>query len=669
MTICPAPTTRIRRPASRPRPGAVPADSGGVRTTRSPAASDPGSLIGPVDMSSSGPPACSMSTPNVSRYARHEHVEADRDRQLLQLLHRQRLAQRVERGVRRPHVLRRCRRCSASPGLAARRTRGRRPRCGCRPAAPRSCRCPRLMRSCWYTSYVASDSTPTRTMAISRSTGSSLRLEQQVVAEPAERPQQALAAGQHAEDVHRRVADLGERLLRLGRAARRGRGTGCGPWRAIIVHPRARWERRPPPAVPSCHQHSPSRKGSTQMALTVAAQKPMHETQRLAFDGAVDADGHILEPPDLWETYIDPKYRDRALRFVLDEHGPRGARDRRPALDDEPPRLPVDARRDGRRPTSSAMQKDPERTYLGEAPYGSDGPERAHRGARRRGHRRRRSSTRPSACCGRPSSTTPSCRQAYTTRLQPLDLRVLRGRAAARPDRAPVAERSGGRGQGARAGRRRGRQGRATSRPFTHDGRPLGHPDNDPVFAAAQDLDVPFAIHPTFEPQWTKGTRMGTWENVKQLRLLASVTGVRRRAPPVHDAVRLRRVRQVPAAQGRSCSSRAAAGSATGSTASTPSTATRSSATRVPLEHKPSDYFRERVWISCDPDERTIPALAERFGVDRFLWASDFPHADHTPEYVARPQRARRRVPRRTSARTFLGDNARELFQLDGPAT
>ena len=38
----------------------------------------------------------------------------------------------------------------------------------------------------------------------------------------------------------------------------------------------------------------------------------------------------------------------------------------------------------------------------------------------------------------------------------------------------------------------------------------------------AQDLGIPFAIHPTFEPQWTKGTRMGTWENVKQLRLLAS---------------------------------------------------------------------------------------------------------------------------------------------------
>src|SRR5262249_57766013 len=74
--------------------------------------------------------------------------------------------------------------------------------------------------------------------------------------------------------------------------------------------------------------------------------------------------------------------------------------------------------------------------------------------------------------------------------------------------------------------------------PFTHDGRPLGHPGNDPVFAAAQDLDVPFAIHPTFEPQWTKGARMGTWEHVKQLRLLASVTasdGVRQQFTTLFD--------------------------------------------------------------------------------------------------------------------------------------
>ena len=36
---------------------------------------------------------------------------------------------------------------------------------------------------------------------------------------------------------------------------------------------------------------------------------------------AVDADGHILEPADLWQKYIDPKYRDRAVRIDHDEKG------------------------------------------------------------------------------------------------------------------------------------------------------------------------------------------------------------------------------------------------------------------------------------------------------------------------------------------------------------
>ena len=57
------------------------------------------------------------------------------------------------------------------------------------------------------------------------------------------------------------------------------------------------------------------------MSIAVSAQKPMHETHRIAVDGAVDADGHILEPPDLWENYIDPQFRDRALRFRIDEGG------------------------------------------------------------------------------------------------------------------------------------------------------------------------------------------------------------------------------------------------------------------------------------------------------------------------------------------------------------
>ena len=35
----------------------------------------------------------------------------------------------------------------------------------------------------------------------------------------------------------------------------------------------------------------------------------------------VDADGHILEPVDLWDTYIDPEFRERRPRFVIDDNG------------------------------------------------------------------------------------------------------------------------------------------------------------------------------------------------------------------------------------------------------------------------------------------------------------------------------------------------------------
>src|SRR5258707_12766303 len=35
----------------------------------------------------------------------------------------------------------------------------------------------------------------------------------------------------------------------------------------------------------------------------------------------VDADGHVLEPLDLWDHYMDPKYRDRAPRLIKDTDG------------------------------------------------------------------------------------------------------------------------------------------------------------------------------------------------------------------------------------------------------------------------------------------------------------------------------------------------------------
>lgn len=390
--------------------------------------------------------------------------------------------------------------------------------------------------------------------------------------------------------------------------------------------------------------------------------KALHQAgPPLRYSGAVDADGHILEPPDLWERYLEPKYRDRALRFILDERGleqleiggkpsvmsRRGSPSILGAMGD---------------PDLAAIQKDPERTYLGEAPFGSMDP------------KERLDLLDAEGIDAAVLYTTvgllweaelddAELSQAYTraynrwicefcadsARLIPTAHLSLSdpGAAAAELERAV--------GEGARGG---------YVAPFTHAGRPLGHPDNDPVFSTAQDLGVPLAIHPTFEPQWTKGTRMGAWENVRQLRLLAAVTasdGVRHQFTTLFDYGVFDRfptlkvvvlesgggwigywLDRIDAVYGHTFIG-----------------------TRVPLERKPSDYFRDRVWISCDPDERTIASLAERFGADRFMWASDFPHADHTPEYLRDLEELAAMFPDGGPRQQFLGDNCRELFGIE----
>ncbi len=388
--------------------------------------------------------------------------------------------------------------------------------------------------------------------------------------------------------------------------------------------------------------------------------KALHATRQLSFDGAVDADGHILEPPDLWERYLEPRYRDRALRFVLDEDGLEeleigGARSRMSRRG-----FPSTLGAMGD-PDLRAMQKDPARTYLREAPYGSMDP------------KERLDLLDAEGIDAVVLYTTVGL--LWEAELEDVELSQAYTRAYNRwicefcadsPRLVPTAHLSLSDPKAAADELERavgeGAKG-AYVAPFTHDGRPLGHPENDPVFEAAQGLDVPFAIHPTFEPQWTKGTRMGAWEHVRELRLLASVTasdGVRHQFTTLFDYGVFDRfpelkvivlesgggwigywLDRIDAVYGHTFIG-----------------------TRVPLERKPSDYFRERVWISCDPDERTIPALAERFGADRFLWASDFPHADHTPEYLADLEELVASFTDEDDRRAFLGDNARTLFDI-----
>ena len=388
--------------------------------------------------------------------------------------------------------------------------------------------------------------------------------------------------------------------------------------------------------------------------------KVMHQTGRIEHAGAIDADGHILEPPTIWEDYIDPQYRDRALRFRTDEQGleeleiggQRSMMSRRG--------FPATLGAMGA-PDLPAIQKDPARTYVGEAPFGSMDPSERLELLDAEGLDAVILYTTVGLLWEAELKDPELC-QAYTKaynrwicefcsgspRLVPTaHLSLSDPIAAARELERAV-------GEGAKG---------CYVAPFTQDAKPLGHPDHDPVFAAAQDLGVPFAIHPTFEPQWTKGERMGTWENVKQLRLLASVTasdGVRHQFTTLFDYAVFDKFPQLKVLVLES------GGGWIGYWLDRIDAVYGHTfiGDRVPLEHKPSDYFRERCWISCDPDERMIPALAERYGVERFLWASDFPHADHTPEYVDDLNELVSAFPL-DQQRRFVGDNARELFDLD----
>lgn len=48
-----------------------------------------------------------------------------------------------------------------------------------------------------------------------------------------------------------------------------------------------------------------------------------------------------------------------------------------------------------------------------------------------------------------------------------------------------------------------------------------------------------------------------------------------------------------------------------------------------PLPMRPSDYVRRQVCATFQEDS-TVPGVCDSFGADRYMWASDYPHADST---------------------------------------
>jgi predicted TIM-barrel fold metal-dependent hydrolase len=193
--------------------------------------------------------------------------------------------------------------------------------------------------------------------------------------------------------------------------------------------------------------------------------------------------------------------------------------------------------------------------------------------------------------------------------------------------------------------------------PFTITRKPHGHPDHDPVFAMCEKLDVPFAIHPTFEP---KGLNRARFHGMERMPLLGVIASQILQQPlstffqfGVFD--KFPKLRVVILESGSSWlgfwMDRMDEGYETwiGGT--------------LPLKKKPSEYVRKQVWISGDPDEQATAYVIDYVGRDRFFWASDFPHPDHGGKYLDALERMV--APMSPEARRgVVGQNVLDCYKL-----
>ena len=378
--------------------------------------------------------------------------------------------------------------------------------------------------------------------------------------------------------------------------------------------------------------------------------------RRLAHSRAIDADGHILEAADLWERYLEPAHRDRAMRLRTDAQGLEYLE-----IDGAPSKVV----RGGMLGMLGGMQRNlaemlpgADRTYAGGASFGAmDARERV----------RRLDAEGLDAVLLYPTlgvlweaeCADAALAQAYT---RAYNRWIVDFCADGDGRLLPVAHLSlGDPDAAARELERAVRDGCRGGwvAPFTMTRKPHGHPDHDRLFAAAQDLDVPLAIHPTFEPKWAPPGRFAHLRGTHFFENVTAADGVRHAFTTLFQFAvfdRFPRLKLVVLESG--------AGWIGYWLDRMDGYASSMLGRAVPLEDKPSAYFRRQCWISCDPDERTIPALMELYGADRFFWASDFPHPDHTGDYIERLGELADALPADDRPR-LLGDNVRRCYGVD----
>jgi uncharacterized protein len=371
-------------------------------------------------------------------------------------------------------------------------------------------------------------------------------------------------------------------------------------------------------------------------------------------DIVVDADGHILEPPDLWEKYLEAKYQPHAIKVVKNDKGLECLQyDGKLSAMAQPGFL---AALGGMGKEQDQLRPDAERTYVGCAPFGSmDARERVELLDKENLAK---------------AVLYPTLGILWEAEVEDVELSQAYCRAYNRwiadfcrpySDRLiPIAHLSLGDPQAAAQELERavkdGCRG-AFVAPFTITHKPHGHPDHDVVFAMAEKLDVPFAIHPTFEP---KGLNRARFHGMERMPLLGVIASQILQQPlstffqfGVFD--KFPKLKVVILESGSSWlgfwMDRMDEGYETwiGGT--------------LLLKKKPSEYVRKQVWISGDPDEQATAYVIDYVGRDRFFWASDFPHPDHGGKYLDALERMV--APMSPEARRgVVGQNVLDCYKL-----
>jgi predicted TIM-barrel fold metal-dependent hydrolase len=83
----------------------------------------------------------------------------------------------------------------------------------------------------------------------------------------------------------------------------------------------------------------------------------------------------------------------------------------------------------------------------------------------------------------------------------------------------------------------------------------------------------------------------------------------------------------------------------------------------TPMKLLPSEYFKRQCLISAEPDESITAAVAEHLGEDYVIWASDYPHLDASFDVVGQIRAKIAGLPE-SAQRKILGENAARFYGL-----